>query len=211
MIILPTKSRPESLKRFIQAYKDTCGTLPVWVILDASDAYRYAAIELPNNWKRLSVPAETPLGGIFAKIFEKYPDEPYYAMVADDVVPGTSGWDVMMADLCQPDKIVWGADGIQNEKLPVHPFIGGDLVRKLGWWSAPGLKHWFVDNVWKNVADALDCGVYLPQVKMTHHHYVNGMALMDRTYRDQPNHAADERAYSKFMNESFAKYMASVL
>ncbi len=203
MIILPTKSRPESLKRFIRAYKDTCGTLPIWVIMDANDCYRYNSVEIPDNWRRLSVPSGTSLGGIFAKIFDKYPNEPYYAMVADDVVPETSGWDVIMAEMCQPDKIVWGFDDLQNEKLPVHPFIGGDLVRKLGWWAAPGLKHWFVDNVWKNLADALNCGVYMPQVRMIHNHYSNGTAQMDRTYQEQ-------RAYIKFMNEKFPEVIKSL-
>lgn len=203
MIILPSKGRPLNLQRFIRVYKETAASLPIWVILDASDAYRYDDIDLPSHWKRLTAPAGMPIGGIFNLIFSKYPNEPYYGMVADDVVPETSGWDVIMAELCQPDKIVWGCDSIQNEKLPVHPFIGGDLVRKLGWWSAPGLKHWFVDNAWKNIADALECGIYLPQVKMTHLHHINGRAQIDRTYREQPTHAVDEQAYFKFINEDY--------
>lgn len=203
MLILPTKGRPLSLKRFVRLYNETSATLPIHVVFDAADAGQYNDIETPAHWKRVSVAAGTSLGGIFTKLFQKYPNEPYYGMVADDVVPETSGWDVIMAELCQPDKIVWGRDDIQNEKLPVHPFIGGDLVRKLGWWSAPGLKHWFVDNVWKNLAGALDCGLYLPQVKMTHLHPVNGRAGMDKTYREQPDHAADQRAYEKFMTEQF--------
>lgn len=204
MLILPTKSRPLNLKRFIRTYHETKATIPVWVIMDANDAYLYNNVETPKHWKRISVHANTPLGGIFKRIYEKYPNEPYYGMVADDVVPETEGWDTIMVETCQPDKIVWACDGIQNERLPVHPFIGGDLVRKLGFWAAPGLKHWFVDNVWKAIADALDCGVYLPDVKMTHLHYVNGRAQMDRTYREQPNHQADARAYQRFMDEEFS-------
>lgn len=203
MIVLPTKGRVDNLKRFIQAYHNTSGSLPIWIILDAADAYRYAAIELPPHWKRVSVPEGTTLGGIFRRVFEKYPDESYYAMVADDVVPETAHWDVIMAETCQPDKIVWGWDGIQNERLPVHPFIGGDLIRKLGWWSAPGLNHWFVDDVWKHLADSLGCGVYLPQVRMTHRHHINGLAILDRTYREQPDHVLDQRLYVQFMAEKF--------
>lgn len=209
MLILPTKGRPESLKRFIAAYNATGGTLPISVILDADDAYRYASIVLPEHWKRVSVPTGTTLGGIFAKVFQKYPYEAFYGMVADDVIPSSQGWDVIMSDTCQPDKIVWGLDDLQNENLPVHPFIGGDLVRKLGWWAAPGLNHWFVDNVWKNVADALGCGVYLSDVQMPHHHYINGLAPMDRTYREQPDHAVDERAYRRFMNDQFPAIIKS--
>lgn len=203
MIILPTKGRAENLRRFIRLYKETSAYLPIWVIFDANDAYRYNEVETPVHWKRISVPSGTPLGGIFDLIFKKYPNEPYYGMLADDVTPETSGWDAIMSELCQPDKIVWGCDSIQNDRLPVHPFIGGDLLRKIGWWAAPRLKHWYVDNVWKNLADALNCGLYLPNVKMTHCHPVNGRAILDRTYREQPNHMADKMAYQKFMDEEF--------
>ncbi len=209
MIVLPTKNRPLSLKRFVRAYQETSATLPIHVIFDADDTLYYNDVETPDHWKRVSVPSGTPLGGIFDLVFKKYPNEPYYGMVADDVLPETSGWDVIMAELCQPNKIVWGCDDLQNERLPVHPFIGGDLVRKLGWWSAPGLKHWFVDNVWKNLADSLNCGIYLPQVKMTHLHWINGRSSLDRTYREQPDHAADDRVYQKFMSEQFPNIIKS--
>jgi len=203
------------------------GTLPIHVILDSSDVHRYADVELPSHWKRVSVPSGTPLGGIFKRVFEKYPNEAYYGMVspynavdlpflkftqsADDVVPETKGWDFIMAEACQPDKIVWGRDDLQNERLPVHPFIGGDLVRKLGWWAAPGLKHWYVDNVWKHIADALNCGIYLPDVKMIHWHYIIGRAAIDRTYREQPCHEDDERVYKQFMANQFPALIKSLL
>ncbi len=210
MIILPTKGRPDSLRRFIRVYNETDARLPIHVIFDAADAYRYNDVQTPPHWKRVSVPAGTPLGGIFDMVFKKYPNEDFYAMVADDVLPETKGWDVILAGLCYPDKIAWGMDELQNEKLPVHPFIGGDLIRKLGWWSAPGLKHWYVDNVWKHLADTLNCGVYIQDVKMTHLHPVNGRAAIDRTYREQPDHQEDGRNYQKFMQNDFLRVIERV-
>ncbi len=203
MIILPSMGRPENLRRFVQAYRMTCGTLPIHVILDAADAHNYNEVQIPYNWKKVSVPAGSRLGDIFNMIFEKYPNEAYYGMVADDIIPQTLIWDVILRDACLPDKIAWGNDEIQKNNLPVHPFIGGDLVRKLGWWAAPGLKHWFVDNVWKALADHLKCGVYLPQLKMPHHHFINGKAPHDKTYANQPSHEQDHLACMEFMKKDF--------
>ncbi len=205
MIILPTKGRPDNLQRFVNAYMNTGAILPIHVIFDANDAARYDQVDTPKYWKRVAAPAGTTLGGIFERVFKKYPNEPFYGMVADDVVPESMEWDVKLKNACLPDKISWGWDGIQNERLPVHPFIGGDLVRKLGWWAAPGLQHWFVDNVWKAVADAHNCAAYLPDVKMTHHHFINGKAPNDRTYDQQPDHQKDADAFRIFMDTEFSK------
>lgn len=203
MLILPTLHRPHNLRRFVAAYNATGATLPIHVIFDVKDAYSYDEVETPSHWKRVAAPKDSKLGDIFNLIFKKYPDEPFYGMVADDVVPETHGWDILLRNACMPDKIAWGACGIQNENLPVHPFIGGDLIRKLGWWSAPGLKHWFVDNVWKDLSVSLNCGVYMPEVKMTHLHYLNGRAPNDRTYEEQPDHQRDMEIYLDFKKNRY--------
>ena len=140
MIVLPSKGRPDLLMRFIKAYAVTGAIQPVYLGLDEADASRYDHVVLPENWKRCTSPEGTPLGGIFNMIFSAFPNEEYYAMVADDLLPETPFWDVALKESCLPDKIAWGNDGIQNEKLPTHPFIGGDLVRKMGWWSPPHIQ-----------------------------------------------------------------------
>ena len=208
MIVLPTKNRPKNLERFVHQYYITGATLPVYVVFDAADAWKYNGVKTPDHWKRISAPAGTPIGEIFNLIFKKYPNEDFYGMVADDVLPQTMIWDIVLRDSCLPDRISWGWDGLQNENLPVHPFIGGDLVRKLGWWAPPGIKHWFVDNAWKSLTLALNNGVYLPNIKMEHLHPVNGKAPTDRTYEEQPSHGADQAAYARFMQSEFPAAVA---
>ncbi len=210
MIILPTLRRPHLLEQFVRAYKQTEGTLPIHVILDAADAHHYAAVQLPSHWKRVTVPAGTRLGDIYKLVFEAYPSCEFYAMVGDDVVPETMHWDIALKESCLPDKIAWGWDSIQNDKLPTHPFIGGELVRKLGWFAAPPLQQYFVDNVWKHVADALQCGVYLPNVKMRHAHYINGERPRDRTDDEAVGMGDDERVYHQFMREEFGNVIELV-
>ena len=204
MIILPTLRRPHLLQKFIAAYKQTDGTLPIHVSIDAADD-SYNGVQLPSHWKRVTVPAGTCLGGIYKLVTDAYPNCEFYAMIGDDVIPETMHWDIALKENCLPDKIAWGADSIQDDKLPTHPFIGGELVRKLGWFAAPPMKQFFVDNVWKHLADTLGCGVYLPDVKMKHCHYLNGERPRDRTDDCQPAMGDDQRLYHIFMQEDFPK------
>ncbi len=196
--------RPHNLKRFVEAYKATGATLPIHVMLDAADAINYKDVEVPPNFKRCSVPAGTRIGSMYQILYHNFPNEEYYGIIADDVVPETPGWDVILKDACLPNKISWGFDGIQNGRLPTHPFIGGELVKKLGWWAPPGIQHWFIDNVWKIIADELGVGVYLPEVRMMHHHPVNKKAEDDDTYKNQPDHQADLNATNYFVQNHLA-------
>ena len=205
MIILPTKGRPHNLRRFISAYVKTRATLPVLVALDGADIASYTEFfnslyePIPQQFSFIIMPAGTPIGDIFNIISSKFCNEPFYGVMADDVVPETEFWDVVLRDACVPDKISWGSDGIQNARLATHPFIGGDLVRKLGWMAPPGVKHWYVDNGWTQLAKLADAGAYLPEVKTTHMHPVRDKAPMDETYLKQPDHMRDHDAFVEFM------------
>lgn len=64
-----------------------------------------------------------------------------------------------------------------------HFVLGGDLVRSIGWLSLPGLDRIYIDTCWEKIAKRR--GVYreVHNVKLEHHHFSNGKALMDSTYR----------------------------
>lgn len=194
MIILPTKGRPQNLKRFVEAYGKTRATIPVSVVFDAADASQYSGIAVPDHWKLLVAKAGKPIGEIFNEFYTNN-SFPFYGIVADDVVPETECWDIKLAAACLPNKLAWGNDSIQGSQLPTHPFIGAELLSRLGYIAAPGVKHWFVDNAWMIIAKTLCVDVYLPEIKMTHYHFINGKAPEDETYRQQPSHEADEQAF----------------
>lgn len=210
MIILPSIYRPDNVRRFFHYYKETGATLPVWLVLDSDNSWFYGDIELPKLCRKVRVSPGTKIGDIFNIIFKYHPNEDYYAILADDVVPTTFRWDIILKEAAGRDRIAWGYDGGCDETLPRHPFIGGDLVRKLGFIAVPGVKHWFVDNGWKDLSQALNCGEYRPEVRMTHMHYTIGKSPRDRTYDEQPDPRTDEMTYRMWRERNFPEIIARI-
>jgi hypothetical protein len=212
MILLPTKGRPHLLARFLDCCIETNVTETILLIYDGDDdRVKYEKeYKMPFPVLELVVPQGTTLNNCFNAAYEKYPDEVYYGLVSDDCTPETPRWDVKLKEACQTDKIAWPAEGIHNEKLPGFVFLGGDLVRKMGFIYPPSIKHWFTDNLMNALQLKCGIGIYLPHVMLRHRHMVNGLAPEDDTYRNQPDHDADGKAYAAFLKDEFAALVERV-
>lgn len=183
MIFVPSKGRPVLLNRFLSTV-----TEPGVVILDDDDDSDYSKLDLPHNWN-LEI---FPKGNYCAQMrraYEVYPDEPWYALLGDDVYPQTKGWDSILAEACMPDKLAFGDDGVHQR--PSHPFIGARLVKATGWIVPPGFNHLYEDTCWEVLTKALGLQVYLPNVKQTHLHFTNG-GKFDKTYEQRPRDGAEQ-------------------
>lgn len=207
MLILPTMGRPQNLERFVSDYHLRKCTLPVHVVLDEADAANYDSVSLPSHFKVICVPAGTRLGDIFNMIFRDFPNEEFYGMVSDDCIAETDEWDVKLRNACLPDRIAWPYDGFVNEKMPTTPFFGGELIRRLGFWSAGDMQHWYTDNAWGDIAQGLNKAAYQPDIRLIHLHPLLGTAKNDATYINQPNHSVDKVAYESWKRFDFPLIM----
>lgn len=101
---------------------------------------------------------------------------------ADDVRFLTPGWD----DLVQEHKelVVYGQDGIQNEKMATHPFIRTEIPRALGYLLPPELVHGCADTFIEALAREIGSIAYDPRIKTDHLHVDAGKSEDDQTYKD---------------------------
>ena len=204
MIIFPTKGRPQLLKRALKCCEDTGVTERILLVFNEDDRKNYEekyTASFPID--ELIIPAGSRLNDCFNKAVEAYPNEPYYGQVSDDCTPETPKWDVKLRDACVPDKIAWPCDSLGSGKLPGFAFLGGDLVRKMGFFYPHTIKHWYTDNFLGAIVNKMGNGVYLPHIMLRHRHMVNGLAERDATYENQPDHNADGLAYADFLREEF--------
>lgn len=220
MILLPTRGRPQSLARFINAYRVTGASLPVQVVIDKDDYEHYAisGLVFPEHWPQpLINPEIRDLNAAFNLGFAAHPEAQFYGIMADDIVPESEGWDVRLLGACLEHHIAWGDDGIRQSNaltgpaLCTHPFISGRLARAWGWLLSPYTNRHCQDLIWRDFAEALGVGQFLPEVHTRHYHWQTGQAAFDTTYAIQPSPRIGEEQYKAYKgSEQFQKEVKRV-
>lgn len=190
MIIVPTRGRPENLKRLLMGcYVMGTGSRIVARVDDddpAREDYVKALCGLDSMVRATCTVISGPRYAYGPKcndVFREHPDEPFYALVDDDCMPRTIGWDWILAKAAGPWGIAYGDDVMGHPDLGNQPFIGGEFARAVGWLCHPGLTHLFTDNVLQELGRRIDHYRFVPQVIVEHLHFSVGKSSYDETYR----------------------------
>ena len=203
MILLPSKNREYNLKRFIQACEDTQVVEKHVIILEYGDSS--VNLTIPENWEMRCYSGGNGAASHFNKIFEEFPNEEYYAFLADDVIPRTKNWDIELKTNCLEYLYAWPEDGERGEKFASHAFISGRLVRAVGKLNPLDLDHFGFDNFWFHLAKDLGVGKFCKNVLVEHMHPRLGKATIDSTYKEQvlqviPSKNPDSTRWRTFKN-----------
>lgn len=171
MILIPTRGRPENIKRFGEAYRATKAILPVTLLLDADDPaltdYTTFAGEL--GWECYIGEESAGIVVLINEYFQKNSTLAWYGVLSDDVVPRTDNWDIMLRDRCLEGVIAWPDDKHAGALLATHAFLRGDLVRYLNFISYPKFYHGYVDLLWTLAAYMINSGAgYCKDVVVEH-------------------------------------------
>lgn len=185
MIILPSRGRPDQLARFFASSQPGPSGI---LLLDEDDKASHDAA-LPAGWCCVIGPRRGNIEWC-NEAFKLFPHEPWYACLGDDMECGPPGWDERLARAAGAWGLAYADDGINGEKHPAVPFLGGELVRAVGWIAPPGMRHGlFYDNLWSDIATALGTRSYHPDLKTLHRHWSTpGGQPFDATARERPIH-----------------------
>lgn len=184
-ITVPTRGRPHNLKRLAKALEDTCtAEYEILARIDDDDTQTYPEID---NVRYISGPRVFFSASLneLAKIAS---DEGFthMAILGDDVLPETVGWDKMLINSIPELGVAYGSDGLEKlhgPDLPTHVVVPVEMYNRLGWIGLPTLRHLFCDNVWRELGKITNF-IYSPNVKLTHLHRWNKKAPDDKTYQE---------------------------
>jgi len=194
MWLLAARSRPQNCQRFIDAWIATASSTPVYVRLDTCDPFLDELIAL--SWPKEFTVVVGPREGLRAamqEMFVKYPNEPWYGLLADDLVPKTLNWDQLLVACAGLRAISYPNDLGGKPKLPTHPVVGGDLARAVGWFGFPHCQHLYVDTAWRAIGERLKCLHRMEDVIAEHVHPFWNKTQTDQVYTESIKRSAGDR------------------
>lgn len=213
VVIIPTRSRPESVKRVVETWEATGAFdegAELLFVVDRDDP-RYDEYEAAVRGARPGLPG---VSGAYADVwrplvpklnrvaYDYAVSREHFALgfAGDDHLPRTPGWvgRYLGALHAAGTGIVFCDDGYQGENIPTQWAMTADIVRALGRMVPAPVDHLYCDNAVRELGKGAGCLTYLPDVLIEHMHPVAGKAETDAQYervngRDQYRH--DRAAY----------------
>jgi hypothetical protein len=186
MVLVPSRGRPQNVKRLVEACTRTCraGTRLAFGF-DDDDPALQASI-MAADGAEFSTAPRMGLAKWTNALSDQYLHVPYLASLGDDMVPMTIGWDVMLLDA---QHLIGGGftypDDRRRHDIPEAVVIDTRIVKGLGWMCEPTISHWYTDNVWRDLGAGAGCLKFVPDALVVHKHpNVKGGDPPDATYSD---------------------------
>jgi hypothetical protein len=184
-ITVPTRGRPHNLERLAKAVKETCKLeYELFARIDEDDSSVYPELDNVTYVIGPRIFFTASLNEL-AKIASEQ-DFTHVAILGDDVLPETIGWDEIMVKSLPELGVAYGSDGLEHlhpPDLPTHVVVPMEMYRRLGWLGMPTSRHLFLDNAWRELGRLTEF-IYHPDVKLSHLHRWNKAAPDDKTYRE---------------------------
>ena len=187
-IAVPSRGRPHNLKRLSEALKKTCtGEYELIVRIDNDDPKMLEYLQIADVH---FIVGERIFFTSSVNELARLADEEgftHIAILGDDVLPETVGWDEKMISALNGELgVVYGSDGLEDlhgPDLPTHVVVPIEMYQKLGWIGLPTSRHLFLDNAWRELGKLTNF-IYLKDVKLSHLHRWNKAAPNDQTYEE---------------------------
>jgi predicted O-methyltransferase YrrM len=229
-VIVPTRGRPENVRRLIGAWDFTNAwdSADLVLVADSDDpeiqGYRdvVAETEHPDTGEPLVRLIEMAVWmPMVHKLNMVAKDEAesgrYFALgfAGDDHVPQTIGWAARYLTVLHEmgSGMVYGDDGYQGIKLSTEWAVTADVVRRLGRMVPAPVEHMYCDNSIMDLFNEAHALRHLAEVRIEHLHPIVGKAQTDSQYQ-RVNHRdqfrRDRLAYERWRRDRLADDVAAV-
>lgn len=208
-LLLPTRNKPEELIRIIREVDETTnGNVHVYayVAMDDPQLARYQSI---MNTDLDKITFGEPLGFSWAinKLSEIALSNPKTTMLMrceDDFYFVKKDWDLAYMSAVPHDDVamVWCNYVLKDKNAEPHTAAITRLwFNTLGYFSLPTLRHYFCDNVLKDLAEEIGRAIYIPEPFIDHRY--NPHDPRKKFNFEKPQYSEDSVEYSKWKTTRF--------
>src|SRR5262245_36578836 len=190
MWFMPSYKRAHKLKELLKA---PGGWPEKVIVLVNEDQFVWYQSENPVDgpWEIHCIPEDSFCADAHRIISERWPDEPFYGLLMDDLWPVTPRWYKQLEEVADKMYIAWSHP--LNMRAAVC--LGGDLVRAMGSLVPLPVKHFYEDDCWLLIGRTFNL-TRIVGVNVEHFHHIRGTAKQDETYaRSQINADKDSDIY----------------
>lgn len=188
-VIVPTRGRPENIRKVLAAWDFTNAwtDADLFLAVDADDpeidGYR-KLLKVKSHWQieydqwQPMVPKLNDTAQNLALV--------YFAIgfAGDDHLPRTIGWARRYLDVLAElgSGMVYGDDGFQGANLATEWAVTADAIRALGKMVPAPVDHLYCDNAMMDLFGGAGAMRHLPEIRIEHMHPVAGKAARDAQY-----------------------------
>ena len=212
LVILPTRSRPESAERCINALKEHSVISDFCIAIDDDQADLYPRLDGVTY----EVNPRLRMNGTLNLVANKYADK-YETIffLGDDHLVQTPNWDEYLAGAIAKKGygLAYGNDLLQGQGLATAVMMSTNIIRAVGYMAPPKLVHLYMDNYWMILGSRLGSLWYFDKVIIEHLHPVAGKAQWDEGYVEANADAigtADRLELHRYMEEDFADELKKI-
>lgn len=209
IIIVPSRGRPDNVSELIEHVKEYSEISDICFGFDYDDNSRYEPVA-GVKFHRLP---RTRIGRTTNSLATMYAQRyKYVAFMGDDHRPKTHGWDRILTEpLNIKPGFSYGNDLLQGKNLPTAAVMSSSIVNTLGFMVPRTLKHFYFDNFWMDMGNALDSLNYFDDVIIEHIHPVAKKSEVDTTYTEAWSVLdQDIEAYKIYLAEQFSQDIEKV-
>lgn len=186
-LLVPTRGRPENMRRLVNSARDTADyPVPVVFYIDEDDTA--SAQEADDLCCDSVVGPRIVLSQMWNECYRLSTTD-INMHCGDDIVFQTPSWDRIVEEMFDqfPDKIalVYGDDGFQGEQLATHSFQHRNWTDTLGYFVPPYFSSDYNDTWLTDVATMIGRKIYLPQVVTEHMHPAANKGTWDSTHQER--------------------------
>ena len=205
LVILPTRSRPDSAERCINALKEHSTISDFIIAIDDDQSELYPRLDGVTY----EVNPRLRMNGTLNLVANKYADK-YETIffLGDDHLVQTPAWDQYLAGAIAQKGygLAYGNDLLQGVNLATAVMMSTNLIKPVGYMAPPKLIHLFMDNYWMSLGRRLGTLWYFDKVIIEHLHPVAGKVAWDDQYREANSTEVtngDREEFIRYINEDF--------